>query len=67
MAKKRRRFTAESKVRVVRTALREDKTQAELAASSACTGIRSPDGSARDTRRCRSLSASLENAGHLAC
>jgi len=31
VAKKRRRFTAEFKARVVRAALREDKTQAELA------------------------------------
>ena len=31
MAKKRRRFTAEFKTRVVRAALREDKTLAELA------------------------------------
>ena len=31
MAKKRRRFTAEFKARVVRSALREDKTLAELA------------------------------------
>lgn len=31
MAKKRRRFTAEFKARVVRAALREDKTLAELA------------------------------------
>jgi len=32
LAKKRRRFTAEFKARVVRAALREDKTLAELAA-----------------------------------